>query len=196
MAITYPLSLPSTGFKSLEIVPRTIVGFNASQWTGQQQVFPWPGQWWVLNVELPRMKPVTAALWSAFFLALNSYEGTFYVGPSVRKTTGGTAAGAWTVGAGAVANSTTLPTAGGTGVLAKGDFIQVGATTAARLHQVTQVNVGSVDVFPRLRSAYANGTTIIFTNPVGLFCMPQIPSEAYDAGKICHGFNFTALEVL
>lgn len=197
MAITYPLTLPThTGFRSLEIQPKTVVGLAASQFTLEQQVYQWPGQGWLLNVELPPMSQANAALWVAFFLALNGPEGTFYVGPSIRKVTGGTKAGTVTVDTGAVANSTVLPITGGTGDFAKGDWLQVGTTTAARLHRVIQVNAGSVDVFPRLRSAYANGTAITYSSPVGVFRLLALPSEAYDSRKICHGLNFTAVEAI
>jgi hypothetical protein len=202
MSIAYPLTLPThTGFRALEIGAQTVVGMAASPFTGEQQVYQWPGQWWQFMVELPPMSQASAAIWAAFFLALNGPEGTFYMGPSIRKASGGTVGGTWTVGSGATANSTVLPVAGGTGELAVGDWVQVGATTAMKLHRVLQVNKSggnmvSVDVFPRLRSAYANGTALTFTNPKGIFRLEGIPAEAYDSRKICRGLNFTALEAL
>lgn len=197
MAITYPLTFPThTGLRSLEITPKTLVGAAASAFTGEQQVYAWPGQWWMLACELPAMTQANAAIWAAFFLSCNGMEGTFYCGPTVRKVTGGTKAGTVTVDTGAVANSTVLPITGGTGDFAVGDWIQVGATTAARLHRVLKVNAGSVDVFPRLRSAYAGGTTVIYTNPVGLFRLVSLPSESYDPAKLARGLNFTAVESL
>jgi hypothetical protein len=197
MAITFPLTVPShTGFRSLEIKARTIVGSTASIFTGQQQVYAWQGQWNEFTVELPSMSEANAAIWAAFFLSLNGPEGTFYMGPSVRKVTGGTKAGTVTVDTGAVANATTLPITGGTGDFAVGDWLQVGLTTAAKLHRVMQVNVGSVDVFPRLRSAYVATTAITYANPVGIFRLSAIPSESYDPAKLANGFSFNAIESL
>jgi hypothetical protein len=162
MAISYPLTLPTvTGFRTQELQPETIVGMNMSQWTGAQQVQRWPGQWLAFDVTLPAMSLAAAGEWEAFFMALNGREGTFYLGPSVRKSPLGTAAGSWLVGASAVANSTTLPLKSGTGVLAKGDWLQIGTGSSAQLKRVLQVNLDgggamvSVDVFPRLRSAHA-----------------------------------------
>lgn len=200
MAISYPLTLPTvTGFRTLEIDAQTVVGMNVSNYTGEQQVYAWPGQWNVFGIELPAMTQANAAIWAAFFLALNPPEGTFYMGPSIRKTSGGTVGGTWTVGSGATANSTVLPVTGGTGELAVGDWVQVGATTAMKLHRVMKVNKSggnmvSVDVFPRLRSAYANGTALTFTNPKGIFRAARIPKEAYDSRKLCRGFTFVAFE--
>ncbi len=124
------------------------------------------------------------------------------MGDSVRKLPRGTMAGAWTVGASAVANTTTLPLTGGTGLAAVGDWIQVFASGAtARLHRVLQVNLSggnmiSVDVFPRLRSAYANGTAITYSSAKGVFRLASIPPEAFDPAKVCNGLSFTAVEAL
>lgn len=197
MAINFPLSLPTvTGVRSRELVPTTVVGMTSSQFTGEQQVFPSVGQWLVFNFELPQMKDASAGIWSAFFMALNSMEGTFLMGDSVRKVPRGTVAGTVTVGAGAVANSTTLPLSGGTGAFAVADWLQVFTGASSRLHRVLQVNAGSVDVFPRLRAAYANGSSITYTNPKGVFRLTGIPAEAFDSRKICQGMQFTAMEAI
>lgn len=202
MAITYPLTFPThTGVRALEISAKTVVGSNVSPFTGEQQVYAWPGQWWQFAIELPPMTQANAAIWAAFFLSLNGIEGTFYLGPTVRKTSGGNPGGTWTVGASAVANATTLPVTGGTGAFAVGDWLQVGTTTASRLHRVTQVNMSganmiSVDVFPRLRSAYANGTAITHSNPKGIFRLLGIPPEAYSPAKMSQGISLTAIESL
>jgi len=198
MALSYPLTRPTGGFRSIEWHPRTIVGINSSPFTGQQQTYVWPGQWWEATVTLPSMTDTLAGVWQAFFLSLNGREGSFYFGDSVRTSPLGNIAGTLTVGAGAVANATTLPIAGaGSTVFAVGDWLQVGAMTAARLHRVVKViDSASVDVFPRLRSAYAVGTTIIKTNPVGIFRLTSIPAWGYDEIKRCQGLTFNAMEVL
>lgn len=198
MAITYPLTPPATpGNRSIAWTPRAISGMNVSPFTGAQQVYSWPGDWFEVTVTLPAMKDATAGAWRAFFLALRDRAGTFYLGDSIRKTPLGTIAGAVTVGAGAVANTTTLPLSGGTGAFAVGDWLQVGATGASqRLHQVTQVNAGSVDVFPSLRSAYANGTAITYNNPKGVFRLLAPVPWAFDSRRIADGVSFAAVEVV
>lgn len=200
MAITFPLTQPATpGKRSIQWTPRTIVGMNVSPFTGNQQVFAHPGQWLEATVTLPPMADAAAGAWQAFFLALNGREGTFYLGDSVRKTRLGTLAGTITVGAGAVSNTTTLPVAVGTstGTLAVGDWLQVSTGSSARLHRVVQVNsAASYDVFPRLRSAYANTTPITYASPVGLFRLAGAVPWGYDAQKICDGLTFSAMEVI
>jgi hypothetical protein len=198
MAITYPLTPPATpGNRSIAWTPRSIVGMNQSPFTGAQQVYAWPGQWLEATVTLPPMTDAVAGAWQAFFLALNGREGTFYLGDSVRKTVLGNVTGTLTVDSGAVANTTTLPIAGATGTFAVGDWLQVGTTSSARLHRVVQVNSSSaIDVFPRLRTAYANGTAIDYTSPIGLFRLVGPVPWMYDSAKICDGLTFTAMEVV
>ena len=142
-----------------------------------------------------------AGEWIAFFMALNGAEGSFYFGDPVRTTPRGTVAGTWTTNGTQVANGTTLTISGGTGQFAKGDWLQVASGTASRLHRVMQVslsggNMVAVDVFPRLRSAYATAITVSFNNPVGVFRLVELPREAFDRDSICRGMAFTAVEVI
>lgn len=197
MAITFPLTPPAApGNRSIQWTPRSVVGMAQSPFTGAQQTFAWPGQWWEVSITLPAMKDAEAGLWRAFFLALNGRAGTFYLGDSVRKVPRGTIAGTVTVGSGAVANSTTLPLSGGTGEFAVGDWLQVGTGSSSRLHQVTQVNVGSVDVFPLLRSAYTGGTAVTYANPKGIFRLSGPVPWGFDSRRICDGQTFAAMEVV
>lgn len=128
MAITYPLSLPTvTGFRSTELMPETVVGFNRSPFTGAQQIYPWSAQWLQFMIELPPMRETSAAIWSAFFMSLNGPEGAFYLGPSIRKTPTNAISQLEQVGSGAVANSTTLPITGINFRFTKGDWLSVGS---------------------------------------------------------------------
>jgi len=168
MAIVYPLAVPTTpGFSSVVWKPITVVGESVAPTSLQAQTFVWPGQAWALSATLPKVHTRESAdTWTAFLLAMNGKEGRCLLGDRTRPTTRGDAAGAKTVGAGAVALSTTLPVAGGTGAFVIGDWLQIGDY----LHNVTQVNSAvSYDVWPRLRGAYVNGTVIIYTNAKGKF---------------------------
>lgn len=203
MAITYPLSPPSSpGYVARDYAPQTRVGIHASPYTLAQQVYAWPGQANVFEFELPPMTDAEAGEWVAFFLALNGPEGTMLLVDPVRVNPRGNVGGTWTVGSGAVANTTTLPLAGGTGIAAKGDWIEVQAsTTAPRLHRVTNVSLSagimiSVDVFPRLRAAYSSGVTVSFTAARGLFRLAELPNEAFDRDSLARGIAFRAVEAL
>lgn len=168
MAIAYPLALPSA-FKFMEVEwdPQTVVGVATSPFTLSSQTNVWPGQAWAFQANCPPIKNTSDADdCVSFLLSLNGRQGTFNLGDRTRRTTRGTAAGAWTCGAGNAALSTTLVIAGGAGTFAKGDWIQIGN----KLHKVIKlVDATHIDVWPRLRSAYANGTVITYTDAVGLF---------------------------
>jgi hypothetical protein len=197
MAITFPLTPPtSPGNAMIQWVPRTVVATAASPFSGAQQVYDWGGQWWEGRVMLPPMKDAAAGAWAAFFMSCNGMAGTFYLGDSIRKTPSGNISGTVLVDAGATALSTTLPIKGGTGAFAVGDWLQVGSTSSSRLKRVLKVNAGSVDVFPRTRTAYAEDTAITFTNPKGVFRLMEIPPWAYDSRRIERGMEFSFVEVV
>ena len=173
------------------------VGMVSSPFTGEQQIYRWPNQFWSAQVTLaPMTTQAIIGPWVAFFLSLNGCEGTFYWGDSVRKNSAGSISGSVSVAAGATANSTTLPITGGSGVFAVGDWIQVGTGSTSRLHRVLKVNGGSVDVFPRLRSAYASGLGITYTAPVGVFRIVNRVGLAFDERKIVSGLAFSIVEAL
>ncbi len=197
MAIAYPFAVPATLVLSgLQIKPRTNVGIHSSPFTAQQQTTVWTGQWWELSGTIPP-RPNNAAngdAIAAFFLALNGVQGTFRFGDPSRTTTRGTAAGACTCAGGNVANSTTLLTAMTFGTFALGDWLQIGNF----LHKIIQVNSASnYDVWPRLRTAYAGGTAITYTDPKGLFRLKD--NEAMDWALSTdkkYGFKLEAMEAL
>jgi hypothetical protein len=175
MAITYPLT-PPAALKTAAVrwKPVSVAGVNISPFTGQQQVIAHRGGWWEVDIEVPPLKRAEADALEGFLLALNGREGTFYYGDKLRKASGGNPSGAWVVGSGATANTTTLPIAAGSGAFAVGDFIQVGN----QLFRITQLNGATIDVFPKTRSAFAAGTAIVYTNPKGVFrLLAPIPME-------------------
>ena len=193
MSIAFPLTPPaSPGNKRIAFTPRAIVGVQSSKFTGQQQVIAWPGQWWEAQIDLPPMTDAQAEAWLAFLLALNGPEGTFWLGDSVLKAPQGNLAGSWTVNGTQTAGSTTLAVTGGTGTWTKGDWLQVGNY----LHKVMQVNAGSVDVFPRLPSAYAGGTAIVIAAAKGLFRLMQPVGWSVGDAKVFDGLSIKAMSVL
>lgn len=193
MPITFPLTLPASPYvEHVMFTPRTIASRQVSKFTGQQQVIVWPGQWWEVEISLLATKGTVAQAFLADLLSLNGPEGTFWLGDPTLTAPQGTLAGAWTVNGTQTAGSTTLAVTGGTGVWTKGDWLQVGNY----LHKVMKVNAGSVDVFPRLPSAYANGTPIVITNAKGLFSlMSPVPWSANHA-KVFDGFVMRAMSVV
>ena len=140
MAITYPLALPTTKASS-RIVFEAVnaVALTESPFTFQQQIQVHQGERWEARVSLPVMERADAAEWIAFLLALRGLEGTFHLGDPDGKTARGSLGGTPLV-KGASQSGRTLITDGWppstTGVLLKGDYIELGTGANRRLYKV------------------------------------------------------------
>lgn len=129
MAITYPLVLPaSPGFKHFTMRKQNIVGMVPSEFTGEQQVQLWQGEWWEADCSLPPMVRATAETWAAFLVSLRGKSGTFLLGDPAGKTPRGSALGNPAVDGGSQ-TGTQLSTLGWDasqlGVLKRGDYLQI-----------------------------------------------------------------------
>lgn len=212
MPITYPLSLPSTPtFRSIDFRPVEAVGQGRSRFTLQRQVQRHQGQLWVAELDLPPMPRAEAEAWVAFLLSLKGIYGTFLLGDPVGATPRGTATGT------PVADSAGSPTvnqirdeeiyirgctAGVTGWLKAGDWLQVGSGSTARLHK----NLQDVDsdgtgravchVWPRLRASLADGEAITLNSAKGVFSLAR-NQMAWSIGEAqIYGIGFSAVEAL
>jgi hypothetical protein len=211
MAVSYPLSLPNLKVASIAFTPRGKVSVSESEFTFQQQVARHQGQRWEATIELPPMPRASAAAWLAFFTALNGREGTFYLQDTAQTTTRGTLTGTLQVGYGAAIRGTYLPlqsdggeygNIGGilgwednppNGSLAVGDFLQIGTY----LYMVVVVNdASSVEVWPRLRAAHEQGTTITYTSAKGIFRLVEPVSWRIGKDKIIEPIFVQAVEAI
>jgi len=121
---------------------------------------------------------------------LAAQRGTFYFQDYANTTVRGSVTGTLTV-ATATANQSTLTISGATGTFAVGDWLQISTS----LYKVIQVNSSSsVDLFPVLRSAYAAGTAITYSNAKGVFRLGE-PSVNWsiDVAKM-YGLTFSIIE--
>jgi hypothetical protein len=147
MAVSYPIGLPTTpGYRSVSIQPRAAVAISSSPYTYQQQTYTHPGQMWTGQFELPPMSRAEAAPWVAALTSLNGIEGTFCFGDPAWATPRGTATGTPLV-KGASQTGYDLITDGWTAnieALKRGDWLQIGLGSSARLYQVVNdANTGT-----------------------------------------------------
>ena len=121
---------------------------------------------------------------------LSVQRGTFYFQDYANPTTRGTVTGTLTVASG-TANTTTLGISGATGTFAVGDWLQISTS----LYKVIVVNSStSVEVFPALRSTYAAGTSIVYSNAKGIFRLSEpLTNWSIDLAKI-YGVAFGIVE--
>jgi hypothetical protein len=178
MAITYPLTMPVTGFAAIEFASVNAVAYSVSPFTFKGQAQAWPGQMLRGSVSLPPMVRANAEAWVAFLLSLRGQFGTFLLGDPVGATPRGSAGGTPLVNGASQTGETLVldgATVSQTGWLKAGDYIQLGAGATARLHKVLadansdgSGNV-SLDLWPHIATAPANNAAIVVNDTVGLF---------------------------
>ena len=205
MPISYPLNFPAVGIRNVTIRARSVVGLNASPFTGQQQVYKHQGQWWEMEVTLPPMKRADAEQVAAFLVKLNGRFGTFTFGDPLNTAPRGVGTGTPLVN-GAGQTGTDLVTDGWTpdttGILKAGDWIQLGSGATSRLHKVLDdVNSdgsgnATLTLFPDLRSSPADNAAITVSSPKGLWRLAANEVDySIDEASI-YGMTFACVEAL
>lgn len=202
--MTYPLSLPAGCPVAVRFGGTAVVAVAQSPFTLASQVQAWPGQMWVAEVDLPRMRRADAEAWCAFRLDLNGREGTFLLPPPLAGTPRGTPAGVPVVD-GAGQSGRALATRGWTPsapfVLRRGDYLQLGAGATARLYKVLAdvsadaAGEAALTIWPALRSSPADGAAIVTSNPAGVFRMAT-NEMVWDIDRILYGHSFSCHEAL
>lgn len=198
MAISEPVSPPTNpGFRELDFELVTIAGMTRSEFTGQQQVTLWPGQWWAIEFSLPAMETrAKADPWKSFLAKVDGIAKTFLAGPETgAKTPTGTATAATVSGAAQLGNTIALA---GSGTLVEGQYIQLGSGATSRLHMV--VTGGTLpytaDIRPPLRESPGNGSAVVLTNPKGVFRMAQNSVGWNVDNNRMIGIRFKAVEAI
>lgn len=205
MAITYPLSLPSNGLRSISIRRQSRIGQTMSPYTGKIYKYPWALQRWWLFAELPPLKTREAAeAWVSTLIALNGKEGTFLACDTANPLPAGVATGTPLV-KGASQSGYDLVTDGWTpgvtGILKRGDWLQLGSGANVRLHKVmldansNGSGEATLTLWPRLYSVPADNSAVVVTNPKGLFQLVSDDFEwSIDEARI-YGLTFAAMGV-
>ena len=180
MATTFPVTLPTTGTRSIRLRQMGVVGVGQSPFTLEQQVQRHQGQIWALDFSYAPLARAEAEALVAALCSLNGREGTFLFGDSANKTPRGTATGTPLVN-GASQTGEDLVTDGWTadvtGILKAGDWIQVGTGSTSRLHKVlTDANSNgsgqaTLTLWPRISpvATPADNSAIVTSFPKGVF---------------------------
>ena len=206
MAISYPLSLPTTaGIMRVRLVANDVVGVSQSPFTAVQQVYRYSGQFWEADITLPPMKRADAEYWISFLLKLNGPYGTFLMGDPNGATARGAATGTPLVnGAGQTGNELVTDgwTTSTTGILKAGDYIQLGTGATSRLYKVLDdVNSdgsgnATLTVWPDLRSAPADNAAITVSNTKTTFRLTSAQTGWDINEATIYGLTFGAREAL
>jgi len=210
MAITYPLSLPTTiGIGQIELRASNVVGVSESPFTYKQQVVQHQGQRWEASIQIPPVRKDLAEPWVAFLLSLQGRRGTFLLGdPNMAAPRGSAAStpgtplvdGALSIGDSEITIDG-LP-ASATGYLKAGDYIQLGSAGTSTLHKVLAdvdsdgTGEATVDIWPSVRRVVANDEAVVVSNTKGLFRLAANVSSWSINNSSAYGISFDAVEVI
>lgn len=205
MAISYPLSIPNNNVNKTKFRAINTAASSRSPFTHAEQVVAHSGQHWEVDVTLPPMDRDAAEVWIGWLLSLRGKVGTFLLGDIVGATARGSAGGTPLVNGGSQTGGSLVldgATASQTGWLKAGDYIQLGSGATATLHKVLQDansdgsgNV-TLDLWPYIRSAPADNSTVVVSNAVGRF---RLASNAQDwdiNSAAIFGLTFGAVEAI
>lgn len=206
MAITYPVSIPTTiGFEQITLSALDAVAVSESPFTYKQQVFQHTGQRWSASVKIPPVKRELAEPWVAFLLSLKGRSGTFLLGDPLCTSPQGSAGGTPVVN-GADQTGSTLNISGATpsqtNWLKAGDYIQLGSASSAKLHKVLlDVDTdgsgeATLDIWPDLRASPSNGATVITNDCKGVFRLTDNSRSWNINNANSYGIAFDAIEAL
>lgn len=194
MALTYPLSMPTTiGIEQIELRAVNAVATSQSPFTYKQQIVSHGGERWEASVTIPSVRRDLAAAWKAMLTGLRGPQGTFLLGDPDYATPRGTVSACQISGNAGDSSVTCYMT----GTLLAGDYIQLGEGANARLHQVLedQSGDGSLEIWPALRTN--NTLTDVVTNsPKGVFRLAQNTTSWSINNSSFYGISFEAVEAI
>lgn len=203
MATSYPVTLPTTAIRKVVFRQRAAVARHVSPFTGQQQVFAHPFQGWEIEVELAARSRADAEASLAALLSLNGGYGTFYLGDPLFTTPRGVATGTPVID-GPSQTGNTLNTDGWTisqtGIVKAGDWLQIGTGSTRQLVKVTadsNSDAGgnaALEIWPRIRTAFADGTSIVTSSPKGVWRLREPVSWEITPDALIQGITFAADE--
>lgn len=206
MTISFPLSLPTVGgIRSVQITMIDAVGVSESPYTYTSDVYEHAGKRFAMQVQLIPMKRADAEVWVAFLATLRGRRGTFLMGDPVGSTPRGIATGTPLMKGASQTGGTLVTdgwTAGQTGIMKAGDWIQLGTGATSRLHKVLQdansdgSGNATLELWPGPRTAPADNEAIVVSGAKGLWRLAD-NQRSYDIGAAAvFGMGFSCVEAL
>jgi hypothetical protein len=198
MAISYPLTIPATGIRSIVMRQRNVVGASVSPFTGAQQLVRHQGAWWEADIRLPAMKRADAEEWVGFLASLKGRWGTFRLGDPAGASPRGTWAGTPLVsGGGQTGEAITIDGFSAGATAKRGDYIQIGDRLYKVLADTTAAaGAMALDIWPRLRESPADNAPVTTSNAAGLFRLASNDVDVDISEALIYGIAFGAVEAI
>ena len=203
MAITYPLSTPTTvGIESIELRAVNATSVSQSPFTYKQQILSYKGQRWEASVSIPTVRRDLAAEWKAMLIALKGLEGTFLLGDPDYVTPRGTLRSTISSPTATITGSTgdssvTIAMTNNAETLLAGDYIQLGSGADAKLHTVLidKTGDGTLEIWPSLRTDYTT-SSVETGSPKGVFKLSGNSSSWSVDNASFYSISFEAIEAI
>lgn len=206
MAISFPVSIPSVNsIRDVAFTMLDVVGVGESPYTLSQETYEHPGKRWSAEINLIPMKRADAELWVAFLASLRGRRGTFLMGDPVGRTPRGAATGTPLVKGASQTGGTLITdgwTAGVTGILKTGDWIQLGSGSSSRMHKVLQdadsdgTGNATLELWPGPRTAPADNAAITVADCKTVWRLSSNERRYDIATAQIFGISFSAVEAL
>ena len=208
MAISYPLSLPTTiGIAQIELRAVNAVALSRSPFTFASQAHEYAGKMWQADVTLPPLKRDLAESWISFLMSLKGQRGTFFLNDPAAVTPRGSARNADTVtinGSTTSGNTLDIQSAplSTTDYLKAGDYMQIGIGTSRQLFKVlTDVDTdgngtATVDVCPNVRTTIVDNAPVTFESAKGVFRLSSNETSWSVNEASTYGITFGAMEAV
>jgi hypothetical protein len=205
---SYPLDLPtspSNFVTSNWTIVRT-VGYTQSPFTYSQQVAKYTGAVWQTTVTLPPMSRADAGAWQSFYMQLNGRFGTFLLGDPDGKSIQGTATGTMLVNGVHAVGSFSVAVDGlnasQTTAFKKGDYVQFGSGSTAKLHMIVEdistdiSGNATLEIEPPLKTALSDDAVVTYSNTKAVMRMDS-NDLGWDANRTSlYGLSFSCTEAL
>lgn len=206
MTVTYPLTFPSE--IKIKTISPTLQFINAgtkSPYTLERQIFPWPGEAWTYECNIPPCVRADAAKFIAFATKLRGSYGTFLMGDISADEPLGVGGGVPVVDGGSQ-EGTSLSIKGAPlstlGWLLEGTYFQIGSGLTARLHMLNEDSDTDgtgrtvLNFAPALRYSPLDNAAIVLSSPKGLFNLQENNvTWMVDEDGMFH-YSFRAIEAL
>jgi len=176
-------------FTDCTLTVRSAVGVATSPYSFARETQDWGGDRWSMSLQFLRQPRADAAILEAFLLKLRGGVNKVRLGDPwcslVRGSKDGTPLSAGMNVAGATTLNTKGWTISATGVLLQNDYIQVEDSLYRVLDDVDADGGGNatIEVWPRLRKAHAEGLTITTDNARGVFALAE-PTVTFSRNAI------------
>lgn len=200
---TYPLDIPATvpNPRAVTLRRRSNAAVDINDFTFDQTVYRWPGEAWEIAITWSPMDRPAAEDLLAVFFKLDGPKGWVRLGDHTAATPRGIATGTPRVnGANQSGNDLITDgwTAGQTGILKTGDYIQLEDRLYKVLADANSDGSGNAtfNIWPRLRSAPADNALLTVTAAKGIFRLPDNLQEWTVNDAILYDMNCNFIEKL